>query len=80
MVAAASAVLLGAAAGTGPERIEYLAAVTVRGTRFSYRGTFHRELGFSHGFSLGWGGAASTVSQTSGMIHAQRFHASSFRY
>ena len=56
-VEAARAVLLGAAAGTEPERIDFLAAVTVRGARFSYRGSFHRELGFSHGFSLGWGGA-----------------------
>ena len=51
------ALLVGAAAGTEPERIDFIAAVTVRGARFSYRGSFHRELGFSHGFSLTWGGA-----------------------
>lgn len=38
-----------------PDRIEFLAAVT-RGARFSYRGSFHRDLGFTHGFSIGWGG------------------------
>ncbi len=48
--------LAGAAAGTEPDRIDFLAAVTVRSARCSYRGSFHRELGFSHGFSLGWGG------------------------
>lgn len=54
--------LLGAAAGTEPERIDFLASVTVGGARFSYRGSFHRELGFSHGFSVAWGGSAPVTS------------------
>jgi len=48
--------LVGAAGGSEPDRIDFLGAVAVRGARFSYRGSFHRELGFSHGFSMGWGG------------------------
>jgi hypothetical protein len=46
---------LGAAAGSGPQRFEFLAAITGYRVRFSYRGSFHRDLGFSHGFSVMWG-------------------------
>ncbi len=56
MVEPAPHFLVGAAGGTEPDRIDFLAAVAVRGARFSYRGSFHRELGYSHGFSMGWGG------------------------
>jgi len=48
--------LVGAAASTEPDRIDFLAAFIIRHARCSYRGSFHRELGFSHGFSLGWEG------------------------
>ena len=65
MIEASSALLLGAAAGNEPDRIDFLAVVTVRGARFSYRGSFHRDLGFSHGFSLGWGGAGRIASPRS---------------
>lgn len=42
-----------------PDRIEFLAALDLQRLRFSYRGSFHRDLGFTHGFSLGWGGTAA---------------------
>jgi hypothetical protein len=58
-VEASRSLLIGAAAGNEPDRIDLLAAVSVRNVRFSWRGSFHRELGLSHGFSLAWGGAES---------------------
>ncbi len=50
-----SAFSLGAAAASEPERIEYLCGITIRRLRFSYRGSYHGELGATHGFSLQWG-------------------------
>ncbi len=47
--------LAGVLGASEPDRIEFLAAITVKGIRSSYRGSFHRDLGFTHGFSLGWG-------------------------
>jgi len=49
---------LGAAGGTGPDRFEFLVTVAKSGLRVSVRGSYHAELGMSHGFSLCWGGGA----------------------
>ncbi len=46
--------LVGALGAGESDRIEFLAAFDLRSLRFSYRGSFHRDLGFTHGFSLGW--------------------------
>lgn len=46
---------IGACGGTEPDRIDFLAAVTLGGLRFAYRGSWHRDLGMSHGGSLAWG-------------------------
>ena len=47
---------LGAAGGTEPDRFEYLTGVAVSGVRASYRGSWHTDLGMTHGFCLCWGG------------------------
>jgi hypothetical protein len=46
---------IGACGGTEPDRIDFLAAVTLGGLRFAYWGSWHRDLGMSHGGSLVWG-------------------------
>lgn len=46
-----------------PDRVEFLAAFSTIGLRFSYRGSFHRDLGFTHGFSLGWGTEIPSVNK-----------------
>ena len=38
-----------------PDRLEFLCGVQVKGTVFSYRGSYHRDLNMSHGFSINWG-------------------------
>jgi hypothetical protein len=50
----APAFLAGVLGANEPDRVEFLGALKVRSLRFSYRGSFHRDLGFTHGFSLGW--------------------------
>ncbi len=51
------ALFAGVMGANEPDRIEFLAAVNVSNLCFSYRGAYHRELSFTHGFSLRWKGA-----------------------
>ena len=37
-----------------PDRFEFLCSVKPKKIVFSYRGSYHRELGMSHGFSINW--------------------------
>ncbi|MFC1485461.1 hypothetical protein ACFL55_00345 [Candidatus Latescibacterota bacterium] len=46
---------IGAIGGSEPARFEFLAALTFRTLRFAYRGSWHPDLGMSHGCSLVWG-------------------------
>lgn len=45
---------VGLAGGNEPDHLEFLAAFPFQSMVFSYRGSYHRELGMSHGFSLSW--------------------------
>ncbi len=45
--------IVGAAGANEPGRMEFLGAFHIRGLVISYRGMYHRDLGMSHGFSLG---------------------------
>ena len=47
---------VGAAGGNEPDRFDFLGTVTAAGMRFSYRGSHHRDLGMTHGFSICWTG------------------------
>jgi len=46
----------GIAGANEPNRIEFLSSIMVRNLKFSYRGSFLGDLGFTHGFSIGLGG------------------------
>ena len=50
------ALTFGVVGGNEPDRFEFLGTVNVSGICFSYRGSHHRDMGMSHGFSLSWGG------------------------
>ncbi|MHB9027878.1 MAG: hypothetical protein ACYC9O_03845, partial [Candidatus Latescibacterota bacterium] len=50
------ALLAGILGANEPDRVEFITALNIKSLRFSYRGSFHRDLGFTHGFSLGWNG------------------------
>ncbi len=45
---------LGIIGANGPDRFEFLCGVSPGRSRFSWRGTYHRELGMTHGFSISW--------------------------
>ena len=49
------ALTLGVTGGNIPDRFEFLGSAAVSGILFSYRGSHHRELGMTHGFSISWG-------------------------
>ncbi len=49
------ALILGVTGGNVPDRFEFLGSVAVSEILFTYRGSHHRELGMSHGFSISWG-------------------------
>ena len=51
----ANALTVGIIGGTEPDRFEFLGMVTVAGMHVAYRGSYHPELGMSHGFSMSWG-------------------------
>ncbi len=57
----AERLVLGVLGGTEPDRFEFLGGVTVSGFNFCYRGSHHRDLGMTHGWSIGL--AASPLSQ-----------------
>ncbi len=46
---------VGACGGTEPDRIDFLAGLTLGNLRFAYRGSWHPDLGMTHGGSLVWG-------------------------
>lgn len=48
----APSLTVGVLGANEPDRVEFLAALGGKGLRFSYRGSFHRDLGFTHGFSV----------------------------
>jgi hypothetical protein len=50
------ALYAGAAAASEPARIEFMSAVVLKRMKFIYRGSYHSDLGFSHGFTVGWYG------------------------
>lgn len=52
-VDASGILTLGVIGADKPDRIEFLCGVNARGAVFSYRGSYHRDLGMTHGFSLG---------------------------
>ena len=49
-----SVLTLGVMGANEPDRFEFLCGVKTKGAVFSYRGNYHRELGMTHGFSMGW--------------------------
>lgn len=61
-VAVAPQLTVGALGDNEPDRIEMLAAITLGGLRFAWRGSYHRDLGMSHGCSLIWGGTEDTAA------------------
>jgi len=54
VVKVAGILALGVTAANEPDRFEFLCRVGRRAAEFSYRGSYHRELGMSEGFSIGW--------------------------
>ena len=44
---------VGVLGANAPNRMEFLASLLVKGLKFSYRGSYQGDLGFSHGFSVG---------------------------
>ena len=50
------ALTVGVIGGNEPDRFEFLGEVAVSILSFSYRGSYHREMGMTHGFSLRWSG------------------------
>jgi len=50
----ADVLAVGVTAAGEPDRFEFLCRVGRRAAEFSYRGSYHRELGMSEGFSVGW--------------------------
>ncbi|MFC1490024.1 hypothetical protein ACFL6K_02315 [Candidatus Latescibacterota bacterium] len=50
------ALSIGIAGGNEPDRFDFLGTVAASGMRFSYRGSHHRDLGMTHGFSISWRG------------------------
>lgn len=46
---------IGVVGGNEPDHFDFLGTVTVSSIHFSYRGSHHRDLGMSHGFSISWG-------------------------
>lgn len=50
-----NALTIGVVGGNEPDHFDFLGTVTVSGMQFSYRGSHHRDLGMSHGFSISWG-------------------------
>ena len=47
---------IGVIGANEPDRFEFLCGVKKVGAVFSYRGSYHRDLGMSHGFSISWSG------------------------
>ena len=45
----------GVLGGNEPDRFEFLISALVARIRCSYRGSYHQDLGMTHGFSLTWG-------------------------
>jgi hypothetical protein len=54
------ALTTGIAGGNEPDRFEFLCLVKRQRFCFSYHGSYHRELGMTHGFSLQWSGASTS--------------------
>ena len=50
-----SVLTLGVVGGNEPDRFEFIGTVAASGLHFTYRGSHHRDLGMSHGFSICWG-------------------------
>ena len=61
-VRALDVLTLGILGANEPDRFEFLCEVTAKGMRFSYRGSYHRDLDLSHGFSLSWAPGYKSVS------------------
>jgi len=53
-VTAADVLTLGMLGANEPDRFEYLCGVTFGNAQTSYRGSYHRDLGATHGFFLSW--------------------------
>lgn len=45
---------MGVMGANEPDRFEFLCSIKPKRIVFSYRGSYHRELGMSHGFSVSW--------------------------
>jgi hypothetical protein len=47
---------VGVLGANAPNRMEFLSSLLVKGMKFSYRGSYQGDLGFTHGVSVGWSG------------------------
>jgi hypothetical protein len=52
--ALAQSFTVGVTGANEPDRMEFLGMFCIRGMTCSYRGSYHRDLGLSHGFSINW--------------------------
>ncbi len=56
----ANNLIIGVLGGTEPDRFEFLGGVSVSGFCFCYRGSHHRDLGMTHGWSIETAGVFSS--------------------
>jgi len=59
---------VGVTGASEPDRMEFLGMVHIRGLTWAYRGSYHRDLGMSHGFSMCWTGQRKTARDHESVI------------